>query len=57
MLCPPSAPTPVDGRNQSAAPWPPTSDTSGGGETPTRCRAAISAQHREYARKRKGMAV
>ena len=29
MLCPPGAPTPVDGRNQSAAPWPPTSDTSG----------------------------
>ena len=27
------------------------------GETPTRCRAAISAQHREYARERKGMAV
>ena len=27
------------------------------GETPTRCRAAISAQHREYTRKRKEMAV
>jgi len=28
-----------------------------GRDPPTRCRAAVSAQHREYARKRKEMAV
>jgi hypothetical protein len=43
ILCPPSAPAPEGGRNQSAAPWPPASGTSGAAPAGARHRADACA--------------